>query len=60
MDFLYHGSITPNITILEARSKLHESNENVVYLTGNIPYALMYIWSDEKNGYITKTYYMRN
>lgn len=50
MDYVYHGSGVANITILEARSKLHESNENIVYLTGNIPYALMYIWSEEKMG----------
>lgn len=50
MDYVYHGSSVAGITALEARSKLHGSNDNIVYLTGNIPYALMYIWDGQKLG----------
>lgn len=46
----YHGSITPGIKQLDARSKLHNSENRVVYLTDNIPYALYYIWDAEHNG----------
>lgn len=35
---------------LEARSKLHNTAEKVVYLTDNIPYALFYLWDAEHNG----------
>jgi len=46
---LYHGSSVDNITILEPRSILHGSqNEKVVYLSGSIPYALVYIWDSQK------------
>ena len=53
-DFLYHGSITPGITELEARSMLHASNKQVVYLTDSIPYALFYIWDSCRNGLSAK------
>ena len=46
----YHGSIIPGITQLDARSKLHNSEDRVVYLTDSIPYALYYIWDAEHNG----------
>ena len=51
---LYHGSITPGITKLQARSKLHRSETQVVYLTDSIPYALFYIWDSQHNGYSGK------
>ena len=35
---------------LEARSRLHNSAEKVVYLTDNIPYALLYLWDEDHNG----------
>ncbi len=54
MDYLYHGSIIENIEVLEARSKLHSSDNRVVYLTSSIPYALVYIWDAEKNNNHTK------
>ena len=58
----YHGSIVPGITGLEARSKLHNLEEKVVYLTDNIPYALYYIWDEERNEYNGKyvTGWMKN
>lgn len=46
---LYHGSSRANITLLEPHSKLHGSqNEKVVYMSGSIPYALVYIWDSQK------------
>jgi len=54
MDYLYHGSITPGITRLEARSQLHASDKQVVYLTDSIPYALFYIWDSSRNGNSSK------
>lgn len=58
----YHGSIIPGITQLDAHSKLHNSEEKVVYLTDNIPYALYYIWDAERNEYDGKyvTGWMKN
>ncbi len=53
-DFLYHGSIIPGITALDARSKLHNTDKKVVYLTNSIPYALFYIWDSQHNGYSGK------
>lgn len=50
MDFLYHGSITPGIAELEARSRLHNTDKMVVYLTSSVPYALFYIWDSAHNG----------
>ena len=49
INYLYHGSITPNIKLLDARSKLHNTDKKVVYLTSNIPYSLVYIWDAKKN-----------
>lgn len=51
MKNFYHGSIVPEITKLEARSKLHNSEEKVVYLTDNVPYALFYIWDEKHNDF---------
>ena len=52
---LYHGSSVADITFLEPRSKLHGSqNEKVVYLSGSIPYALVYIWDSQKTNYSRK------
>ena len=51
MKNIYHGSIVPKITKLEACSKLHNSEEKVVYLTDNVPYALFYIWDEKHNGF---------
>ena len=50
MKYYYHGSCTPGIIQLEARSKLHNSAQKVIYLTDNIPYALFYLWDEEHNG----------
>ncbi len=49
MEYLYHGSITEGIIELEACSKSHDSEDNIVYLTGCIPYALFYIWDKAHN-----------
>lgn len=46
----YHGSDIAGIRQLEVRSRLHNSDEKVVYLTDKIPYALIYIWDKEHNG----------
>ena len=51
---LYHGSITPGITALEARSQLHGTDKMVVYLTDSIPYALFYVWDSTRHGYSGK------
>lgn len=52
---LYHGSSVADICNLEPRSKLHGSqNEEVVYLSGSIPYALVYIWDSKKTNYSRK------
>lgn len=52
---LYHGSSVADITFLEPRSHLHGSqNEKVVYMSGSIPYALVYIWDSEKTSYSGK------
>lgn len=50
MENFYHGSSIPGITLLDARSSLHNSNKRVVYLTDSVPYALLYIWNTEKTG----------
>ncbi len=50
----YHGSCISGITQLEARSRLHNTGEQVVYLTDSIPYALFYIWDADHNGCSTK------
>lgn len=47
---LYHGTISPNLTVLEPRSLLHGSGQRVAYLTREIPYAALYIWDTQKNG----------
>lgn len=52
--YLYHGSGVSDIRVLNARSKLHDSEEKVVYLTGSVPYALVYIWDAEHIGYDRK------
>ena len=53
-DYLYHGSITPGITTLHARSRLHGTDQLVVYLTDSAPYALFYIWDAARTGYSVK------
>lgn len=53
-DCLYHGSLVPGIKALEARSRLHGANKQVVYLTDSVPYALFYIWDGHHNGYSQK------
>lgn len=45
----YHGSMIADISTLEARSKLHNSEETVIYLTDSIPYSLLYIWDSRHN-----------
>ena len=54
MEFLYHGSVVAGITTLETRSLLHNSDKKVVYLTGNLPFALVYIWDGQHNHYDKK------
>ena len=49
-EYLYHGTIYSGLTELEARSSLHNTDQQVVYLTDNIPYALLYIWDENHNG----------
>ena len=58
----YHGSVISGIEQLDACSKLHNSDELVVYLTDNIPYALYYIWDAKRNEYDGKyvTGWMKN
>ena len=46
----YHGSAVANLTELQPLSKLHQSEEQVVYLSSNLPYVLFYIWDTEKTG----------
>ncbi len=48
-EYLYHGSIVPGIKKIRATSKLHHSEKKVVYLSGSIPYALLYIWDGKHN-----------
>ena len=54
MEYLYHGSAVAGITTLEPRSLLHNSDKKVVYLTGNLPFALVYIWDVQRNNYDRK------
>ena len=49
-NFLYHGSSVQGINTLNPISKLHNSDNKVVYLTSNVPYALVYIWDSIKTG----------
>ncbi len=49
-DFLYHGSSAQGIDILKPIFKLHNSDKKVIYLTSNLPYALVYIWDSIKTG----------
>lgn len=51
MKYLYHGSAVPRIEALKARSILHGTDQRIVYLTDNIPYALFYIWDEGVTGY---------
>ena len=46
----YHGSAVANLAELQPLSKLHQSEEQVVYLSSHLPYALFYIWDAEKTG----------
>ncbi len=51
MKKLYHGSIFGDIDELQPRSKLYgEDDSKVVYLSGNLPYSLFYIWDENKVG----------
>lgn len=45
---LYHGSAVSALSELQPLSQLHNSNQKVVYLSSNIPYALLYIWDAAK------------
>ncbi len=49
-DFLYHGSSVQGIKILKPVSDLHNCDKKGIYLTSNIPYALVYIWDSLKTG----------
>lgn len=46
----YHGSVVADLTELQQLSKLHQSEERVVYLSSNLPYVLFYVWDTEKTG----------
>lgn len=46
----YHGSAIANLTELQPFSRLHQSEEQVVYLSSGLPYVLFYIWDAEKTG----------
>ena len=46
----YHGSSASGIKTLEPLSKLHGTDKSALYLTGNLSYALVYIWDVEKAG----------
>ena len=49
-EYLYHGTVVPNIKVLNAVSSLHGGGEQkIVYLTDNPAYALLYIWDSVKN-----------
>lgn len=50
MEYVYHGSAVPGIERLEARSVLHGTDQKIVYLTDNVPYALFYIWDEGVTG----------
>ncbi len=54
MKYFYHGSICAGIEQLDACSRLHNTEEKVVYLTDSIPYALFYIWDEQRNEYSGK------
>lgn len=47
--YLYHGSHIEGIKSLNAYSVLHGTDKRVLYLTDNIPYALLYVWDSEHN-----------
>ncbi len=50
MHFLYHGTVVPNIKIINAVSSLHDWEEQkIVYLTDNRAYSLFYIWDSVHN-----------
>lgn len=51
MEYVYHGSAVPGIKALKARSVLHGTDEQVVYLTDSVPYALLYIWDKGVTGW---------
>ncbi|MBQ9132980.1 MAG: hypothetical protein IJX64_00455 [Clostridia bacterium] len=51
MEYLYHGSGIKGITKLYANAKLHDTNQDVIYLTNNIPYSLFYIWDETHIGF---------
>ncbi|MBR2895278.1 MAG: hypothetical protein IKC03_06435 [Oscillospiraceae bacterium] len=46
----YHGSAIANLAELQPFSRLHQSEERVVYLSSTLPYVLLYIWDAEKTG----------
>lgn len=47
---LYHGSAVAELTELQPFSKLHQSEQTVVYLSSIAPYVLLYVWDAEKTG----------
>lgn len=50
MNWLYHGSAAADIRILQPPPSPQYVGEPGVYLSGNLPYALFYIWDREKLG----------
>ncbi len=49
-NLLYHGSIISGIETLNPVSKLHNSDEKVIYLSSSPVYAMLYIWSKKNTG----------
>lgn len=47
---LFHGSAVSGLSELKPLSRLHNSEESVVYLSSSIPYIMLYIWDAEKTG----------
>lgn len=54
MEYVYHGSAVPGIKALKAGSTLHGTDKQAVYLTGSVPYALLYIWDEGVTGWAGK------
>lgn len=54
VEYLYHGSAVGGIQSLRAGSILHGTGERVLYLTDSAPYALFYIWDENRTGFSYK------
>lgn len=51
---LHHGTFASGLHTLKPLSQLHNSDQNVVYLSSSIPYVLLYIWDCSKTQYSRK------